>query len=349
MKAALNALFVSNSLAFILSLVYVFFPAQNLYWNGFGLFLIIILTANILVSLKDNHHTKLEIGYLTLSSLGLFLVMGLNTLTSLYPRNALSRSIVAIVLVLSMTIVGAFLSKAALADKKKLHFHHSNISFKSKRPSRFNPRRLLLGFLAFLLVLGTLMAFFMLVPISISIAEVILSQYSLFYSLIFLSIAALFLKLSHLKRGSWGWYGMLTLGGMLYLAFNVPLVFLPSMLSQAEENYTEAFGEDWQTLDDDQIFFRESPVSLPDYFLGIQSEPYHLEEGVLYYEGMEGVDEDLELRFDVYTPPTDASELPGQGAVLIRIHGGGWNTGGRGAQNFAQFNKYFASQGYVVF
>ena len=41
--------------------------------------------------------------------------------------------------------------------------------------------------------------------------------------------------------------------------------------------------------------------------------------------------------------------LPGGNSVLIRIHGGGWKSGDKGPINNTQMNKYFASQGYVVF
>lgn len=349
MKSVLKALMGLNGLAFILGLVYVFFPNQNLFWNGFGILLLVTLTANSLVSILSKQHKKMTTSYLVLSSFGLLVVMGLNTLTSLWPTYTLSRSILSIILLQATLLFGLFVCRTVLIDKQKINFYHSQITFKNSRKSSKVKYRILMTVLGLLLGLGMLMAFFMLVPIPISIAEVILSQYSLFYSLIFLSLAGLILKVSHLKRGSWQWYWILSIGVSLYILFSIPLLTLPTMLSDAEESYTNAFGENWQDLENDYPLFRESPLSLPDYFYGIRSTDYNFTEGVLYYEGTEGVDEDLELRFDVYTPPTDASELPGNGAVLIRIHGGGWSTGGRGAQNFAQFNKYFATQGYVVF
>lgn len=349
MKGLLKILLVSNVISFLLSIVYVFLPDQTLFWNAFGLVMMATLTGNILVSFADSHHKSLEIGYLILSSAGMLVVMGLNTITSLIPSYTASRSIISIVIMLSFFVMGAILTRTALLDKKKLHFSQFHVSFRKNRRTGLTGRRVLLGLIGFLLVLGLLMAFFMLVPISIGVAEVILSQYSLFYSLIFLSLAGLFLKLSHLKKRSWRWYGVLSLGGALFIAFNVPLAFLPSMLSNAQANYSEAFGESEHTQNDDHPLFRSSAVSLPDYFFGIASEDYNLKEGVLYYEGSDGVDDGLELRYDVYTPPVDTANLPGERAVLIRIHGGGWNTGGRGIQNFSQVNKYFASQGYVVF
>ncbi|MDZ7835621.1 MAG: alpha/beta hydrolase [Alkalibacterium sp.] len=120
-------------------------------------------------------------------------------------------------------------------------------------------------------------------------------------------------------------------------------------MDEAEAEYTEAFGDEWETYGEDVPAFQDLPVSLPAFFFGIPSEGYELTEDVLYYEGTEGVDDGLELRFDVYTPAAEAADLPGEGSTLIRIHGGGWDSGDKGAANFAQFNKYFASQGYVVF
>ncbi|MCD8506624.1 MAG: hypothetical protein LRY37_06440 [Alkalibacterium thalassium] len=157
------------------------------------------------------------------------------------------------------------------------------------------------------------------------------------------------IKLSRLDYKSIKGATVLLIGVGLFLIFSLPLITTPSLLNESEASYTEAFGDEWRTFDEEVPEFSRRPVSIPAYFFGIQSEPYNLTEDILYYEGTEGVDDGLELRFDVYTPPADTQNLPGEGSTLVRIHGGGWSTGSKGAENFAQVNKYFAAQGYVVF
>ncbi len=78
--------------------------------------------------------------------------------------------------------------------------------------------------------------------------------------------------------------------------------------------------------------------------MGERTSDYTVREDVLYYEGIEGTDKGLRLHFDAYMPPV-ASSNP----VLIRIHGGYWTMGDKGASNYSAINKHFANLGYVVF
>ncbi|MFL2121480.1 alpha/beta hydrolase [Marinilactibacillus psychrotolerans] len=201
---------------------------------------------------------------------------------------------------------------------------------------------------AFLLI-GAFLVFVLVTGRDVGLVQVVISQYSLFYSLIFLSIAGLLLKISKVRLQSIIGILISFLGISLFVLFNLPLFTLPSLLNEAETDYTEAFGEEWKTIGEDNSLFMSSPISIPGYFFGISSTDYNVTEDILFYEGTEGVDEGLELRFDVYTPPVNADQLPGQGSTLIRIHGGGWNSGNKGSENYSQINKYFAAQGYVVF
>ena len=92
-----------------------------------------------------------------------------------------------------------------------------------------------------------------------------------------------------------------------------------------------------------------SRFSLPSYFLGVPSGSFRVEKDILYYEEPSGIDDGIALYFDAYLPPEGSRGLPGNNSVLIRIHGGGWQSGGKGLRNMMQMNKYFAAQGYTVF
>ena len=109
-------------------------------------------------------------------------------------------------------------------------------------------------------------------------------------------------------------------------------------------------GNEYKTLPDyKNPYFRKITFSIPEYFFGTVTRDYTVRQDILFYSGKKGIDKDLKLYFDVYSSSQDGDMLPGGNSVLIRIHGGGWKSGDKGLMNNAQMNKYFASQGYVVF
>ncbi|MFL2078272.1 alpha/beta hydrolase [Marinilactibacillus psychrotolerans] len=347
MKGFFKFLFIMNIVSVLLSILYLVFPIETVYLNGYGLLLIITLTGNIIASVIGSQSIKIDYTYLILSSVGLIAVMLLNTVASLSPTNASSRSVLSIGILFLMMILGAIVTRTP-------HIKRSTRGpFLSQRQSEKKTNKviriILMLLLSIVLLIGAFLAFIIVTGIDVGLVQVVISQYSLFYSLIFLSIAGLLLKISKVKLQSIIGDLISFSGISLFVLFNLPLFTLPSLLNEAESNYTEAFGEEWKTIGEDDPLFMSSPISIPDYFFGIPSTDYNVTEDILFYEGTEGVDEGLELRFDVYTPPVNADQLPGHGSTLIRIHGGGWNSGNKGSENYSQINKYFAAQGYVVF
>ncbi|WP_177244062.1 alpha/beta hydrolase [Alkalibacterium sp. 20] len=349
MNRFFKSLFMLNILSLLLSIVYSFFPGESVFWNSYGLILIVTLTGNTVASVLGSRYRKLDITYLLLSSIGLLVVMLSNTAASVLPTYESSRSILSISILLLLLVVGAAITRVPLIRTADRQSRTTLSADRPEKKTRKAARRVLLVLLAFILLIGALMVILTITDINVGVAEILLSQYSLFYSFIFLSIAGLLLKLTMFKWNSLVSYVVFSLGINLFVLFAIPFVFMPSLLNEAEKNYTESFGDEWQTYGADVPAFKEMPFSIPAYFFGISSKDYNLTEDVLFYEGTEGVDAGLELRFDVYTPPADAANLPGERSTLIRIHGGGWDIGDKGTENFAQVNKYFAGQGYVVF
>ncbi|MFJ1626426.1 alpha/beta hydrolase [Marinilactibacillus psychrotolerans] len=349
MKLFFKSLFVLNILLFLLSIAYLLFPFNPIFLNSYGFLLIITLTGNILASIIGSRFKKLDMTYLILSSLGMVAVMLSNTIASLSPTNESSRSLFSIVILFLMMILGAVITRAPFQHTTRSADRLSFSRYQSQNKAKEVAKLVLTIILGLFLLGGAFLAFSMVTGIDIGLLQVLISQYSLFYGFIFLSVAGILLKISRLKLRSI--YGLLVLfcGLSLFAVFSLPLVTLPSLFNESETDYTKAFGQEWHTIGENNPQFMSSPVSIPAYFFGIPSTDYNVTEDVLFYEGTEGVDAGLELRFDAYTPPTDAKQLPGKGSTLIRIHGGGWNTGDKGAENFAQINKYFAAQGYIVF
>lgn len=344
-----KSLCVLNSVSLVLTVIYWLFPGDSVWWNGYGGLLLVSLIGTSVASVYGSRHSKLDIAYLLLSTVGLFAVMLINTIVSLNPTNESSRSALSAVIMMVILAVGVGITGTPVPKKRRYSRHKRTFTYSRESKLKKVSQVVMQVLLSVVLLTGCYLAYVLVTRTSSGLAEVAVSQYSLFYSLIFLNSAGLLLKVMSFRDKPVLSYTASAVGVVLFVVFALPFLSIPSQLNDAEDNFTEAFGNEWEIFEDNLSTIRETPLSIPAYFFGLPSENYALTEDILYYEGTEGVDEGLELRFDVYTPLEDAADLPGEGATLIRIHGGGWDTGGKGEGNFAQMNKYFAAQGYVVF
>jgi acetyl esterase/lipase len=118
-----------------------------------------------------------------------------------------------------------------------------------------------------------------------------------------------------------------------------PLVRFRSVAAHANQTLHRTLGEDY--LDavpfDRQLQLRPSPLVWSDVFRGIPSDSV-LVSGNMIFATVEKVP----LHAIVYRP-LRAGHYP----VIVQIYGGAWQ---RGAPNdFAEFARFFAARGYVVF
>lgn len=206
--------------------------------------------------------------------------------------------------------------------------------------------------LTLVLFFGLLMCLIMLATFPIHEAlELVASQFALFLAFVFLNTSLLLQKLYRDDHQNALSATTGTAGLIIFLIMLLPALSMPSAMNGAQKEFSAVFGHDWESrLDSDTTaHFMESRFSLPSYFLGVPSGDYRVEKDILYYKGTSGTDEGITLYFDAYLPPEESRGLPGNNSVLIRIHGGGWQSGGKGMRNMMQMNKYFAAQGYVVF
>lgn len=172
------------------------------------------------------------------------------------------------------------------------------------------------------------------------------AQLDLFYSFIFLSIILFLLKLKDRKKSPISYYAVLIIGLMVSVIFMLPVFSTTPSIYAADQNFSQAFGSDWQTkipANVEDTYFLQTHFSIPQYFLGVEINEYNYET-VLFYDN-----ESIQLYYDAYWPKDNGSDLPGNNSILIRIHGGGWTAGDKGLGDMMQMNKYFAAQGYVVF
>ena len=179
------------------------------------------------------------------------------------------------------------------------------------------------------------------------ISTIMAGQFGIFLSFIFLGNLFLLLKMNWVRKNTKR-YKIIGILGILSSSFLiVPLIAMPSAQTIAKKNFSDAFGDEWQQKipDESEInYFLETPFTIPQYFLGVPPKDCKIGKDITFYE-----DNDLKLKYDVYIPKLNPDNLPGEGSVLIRLHGGGWDINDKGAGNMLQMNKYFSAQGYIVF
>lgn len=209
-------------------------------------------------------------------------------------------------------------------------------------------RKMLLAALYTLLASGLFFAYILLTDYP-GLLQVPVAPNALFLAFIYPALALLILKINGKPRRP---ASLITaaVGLVLLAVFMLPAVMTPAAAARADAEFTAAFGDDWRERLDPawNEYFLTVPFSVPAYFLGFFPGDYTWRRQILFYEGKHGVDEGLQLYYDVYMP-LERNCLPGQGSIIIRIHGGAWISGDKGVSNMLQMNKYLAAQGYTVF
>ena len=204
--------------------------------------------------------------------------------------------------------------------------------------------------LTLFMLIGLFIAYSILFSNNLWETQIFISAFALFYVFLFLSAGLLVTKLLNKSKRTYVRIAYLLLTAVISITCLAPIISLPVLIKEADISYRHAFGNEYKTLPDyKNPYFRKITFSIPEYFFGTVTRDYTVRQDILFYSGKKGIDKDLKLYFDVYSSSQDGDMLPGGNSVLIRIHGGGWKSGDKGLMNNAQMNKYFASQGYVVF
>ena len=360
------SLLLLNLFCFVSGILYIAIPEYLLLWDVFGVILTITLFENLLLVylnlLKVNKTSKL--GYrlyilcylfLAFTILAMFGMMQGNLLSSREISNSfLGGYALTHLCYFGFLTFGTFLVLIDIITRKNLEIWgignkgDSRKSMKIVRVKR-NTMKILTkvsgigfafgAFCAFITIFGV----FEFVTTQIAYIS---SQYGVFLSLIFLSNLIILLKL---KRGKWDrkkFRRVALVGIFISTALLSPLFASNITALNAEANFSEAFGQNWQQEipSEANIYFLQTSFSTAGYYLGTPPKDCNIIENVLFYDN-----ESIKLYFDVYMPLERGEGLPGQNSTLIRIHGGGWVSGDKGGSNMVQMNKYFAAQGYIVF
>jgi acetyl esterase/lipase len=130
--------------------------------------------------------------------------------------------------------------------------------------------------------------------------------------------------------------GLSTAGLLMSL---IPLSQFSTVAQRTDVVMSQAFGSHYlaELPQSRMAQMRASPFNLTDALRGIPTKPTVRYTPNIPFARPDGVS----LKLDVYRPPK-----VGKYPAIVVIHGGAWR-GGSPSQN-AEFNRYMASQGYVV-
>jgi acetyl esterase/lipase len=322
-------MFALNLMNMALLLFYIAKPTPNLLNGAYGWAIFAALALNPILAITG-YKTRLNTAYFILHEIGVALIPLLSTMASSDPQNKSSISYPALLILFALFTLPfletsynlGFMERKAISHARKLGAFPAIAAFAVQC----------------LIMAGCIYAAIdMLTRSSNGILEVFVPEYSLYIGLEALGAGVLLFGLS--KRRWLRWVGFAA-GVVLFAFFTLPLALTLNRISDYENSYRLAFEIGRQEVKN------EKPFSLQDYFLNRLSGKYSVVEDIIYHEGAEGIDNGIELRFDGYWPEdAQGVKLP----TLIRIHGGAWSIGDKGASNYAQMNKHFASLGYAVF
>ena len=362
---------VLNAGSIIFGIIYIITPFYNIFWDACGIIFIatlifsffnIYFTSKLLnkSSYLGNRINLMCYLYPFILSVAMICMMFGNFLISVSYSNALVDIFILYLIVFGgyfgTLIFGLYISVLVVTNilndeiwGQKLR----NSSFNSKTKVKKIIKIIVQIFIIFMLFLGVYLSFAIIMG-ERGILGMFFPEFVLGFSFIFLGATVIFLKTIYRKRHKGVFLGFALVGIIISSIFFMPFALTPIAIKNSEDNFTEAFGKDWRDKIDPTIEqnFMQTQYSTPQYFLGVYQGDYIVKKNILYFNGKQSphlVDENITLYFDVYMPKNNGKDLPGQNSTLIRIHGGSWRSYDKGISNMMQMNKYFASQGYIVF
>jgi acetyl esterase/lipase len=360
------AILICNLVAAFLGVIYLVNQTSSGVWKLLGIVFLLALMGNLFIAYRNSQNLNTEVKHgRKLKYLGyLYLIFSMLSMggmligTWLTSINTLSDNLLYYLIVyvsyFGLLVIGAALSYMTLQAHGRGEVWEKGESGTVGIGIRAIRWMIQLGCLC-VLGLGLLFAWIVVFAGSFglieSLIEIMVPQFALSYAFIFIGAVLLFLQWVDARQRPLLHFSVLTIGLLVFVICLGPVSLTPYTINQAGKNFSAAFGEDWQTriAPADAEYFRRSPFVLPAYFLGISAEDPIIKRDVLFYQGGSGVDEGIKLYFDAYLPPQNVGDLPGKNSVIIRLHGGAWVTGDKGAGNLPQMNKHLAAQGYVVF
>ncbi|MHA1913211.1 MAG: alpha/beta hydrolase [Promethearchaeota archaeon] len=355
-----------NLFSIALGISYFIISRYSIFWDIFGVILIITLFENLLfiyfnLYKKDilrGKTLRISYGYLVLIIVAfLFMMLG-NLLLSVTYSNSLLDNLGAYCMIyisyFGILIYGITFAIVDLIKLSSVNIHSLNYTIIPIKTVKFiRVKRILLKALVILskstFIVGIVFAVVIIFgsfEVVTTLIAIISGQFGIYFSFIFAANTILLLKLKRCKRTTIKYYRTAIIGLFVSGCLLMPLFLTNSTARNANKTFTSVFGGDWQeripiTAEE---YFLKTPFTLTGYFLGAQPKDCIIQKNILFYD-----EEGIQLYFDAYMPLNGGTSLPGENSTIIRIHGGSWVSGDKGMMNMLQVNKYFAAQGYVVF
>ncbi|MFW9951767.1 MAG: alpha/beta hydrolase fold domain-containing protein [Candidatus Thorarchaeota archaeon] len=348
----------------IFGIIFILQPLNSIWWDIFGVVLVLTIFVNLLFiyfTLYKNNILRVKTQYLSYGFLLLIIIavpcmmVGNLLLSVIYSNNLIDT--VGAYLLLYLGYFGIFLygMTFALYELKLFsnidlyHFNFSIVTTVKHSRIRIISRKILVILSRITFIIGIVFAVVIIFgsfEVVTTFIAIVSGQFGTFFSIIFLANTVMLLKLKRRKRTTKKYYRTALIGFFVSGCLLMPLFFTNTTVQNAENTFSSAFGNDWKTQipSGTNEYFMQTPFSLTSYFLGSKPKATIIQTNTLFYD-----DEGITLYFDAYTPLNRGESLPGENSVIIRIHGGSWVSGDKGMMNMMQMNKYFASQGYIVF
>lgn len=358
-----KSLLCLNFICILGGILYIKFESSYGTWNIYGVILVLSLIGNIVLVYLDNIFinkinryrkliTSLGYTYLIISVIVMFnLLIGNYTISNSYDSSVMYNINLYKLIYLSyftIFILGAFI---CFLNSLDLDFRKGYSTKNNKAGNIKKIIKTVSKILCYLsLFVGVVAAYVILSKGYTRNLEMFISQFSMFYGIIFLSITVMLLNLKRNKIG-FSYYIVLTAGIFIFTVCMGSIVLTPYTIAKAEKSFTQVYEAQWRDkiYKESQKYFLKTQFCIPAYFLGIKSKNYTVKKDILFYEEKDSDGKQVSLYFDVYSPSNDLKDLPGIGYTIIRIHGGAWVAGDKGELNILQMNKYLAQQGYTVF
>ena len=373
-------LLILNSFLTLSGLIYLIFPSYNYFWKINGILIIITLLLNFLIFhfIKGKINKQNKLGkrvnvliylYYILVIPSLLLMNLGNLLKSVTYSNLLKQNISAFLLIgigfFGILLLGwiiLFLSLMGFRSGELWKKEELILGNQSEKKNEIIT--IVKGILTILCLLDLVFSFLILLIIVIGGnfklvgIPVASSQFGIFWTFSILSCTFILIQIFPKKESYLVFYFILFIGLLMSLITFLPQLSTQYTVNQISKNFDQTFnplfGGDWQSTisPDVEQYFLETPYYFTQYFLGVPPKDCAIIKDILFFNGSESsyeVDKEILLYFDVYMPLNGGIGLPGHNSTLIRFHPGCFEFGDKGIGSNIQMNKYFASQGYIVF
>lgn len=358
MNISTAAAFWFNLSAALYGIYYITADGSVLLPNLFGLILLAALILNIIlvyINLRPTVNNKLQqwgTAYLIISILALpAMSLGGALASAVYdPATANLILFITVYPAYLLTLFAGMLHAFLTGKELKKNIATAAPDSAPVVVNKFSGWRKILLACLYLILIGGIISAVILLTAYPGLLQVPVSPNALFMAFFYPALAVLIIKIDRNQRHALK-IATAIIGISLFVVFMLPLIMTPFAAARAEAEFSTAFGENWREQLSPALtdHFRSTYFSLPAYFLSFPPGDYRYQKDILFYRGTAGVDEGIELYYDLFLPPADQYDLPGSGSTIIRIHGGAWIVGDKGAGNMLQMNRYLAKQGYTVF